>query len=134
MTIHGILILTGVGFIVEFDSIKVYHAGGSTKIPEMADLASQNITYTLLSMIEGADSMTQAAAMIQAKHDIPMHTDDTRLIVQFTSPHRLILLQNETINLTADTTLCTPQRYSAFLKNSPQFRRQSIQHKTPILS
>jgi L-ascorbate metabolism protein UlaG (beta-lactamase superfamily) len=98
-------ILTGVGFIVEFDSIKVYHAGASTKIPEMADLASQNITYALFSMIEGVDLMTQAAAMIQAKHDIPMHTNDAGLEAQFTSPHRLILLENETINLTADTTV-----------------------------
>jgi L-ascorbate metabolism protein UlaG (beta-lactamase superfamily) len=94
----------GVGFVVEFDSIKVYHSGGTSLIPEMADLASQNITYALFTVIPGGAVMTQAAALVQAKHDIPMHTTDAAAEAQFTSPHRLIMLENETINLTNDTT------------------------------
>ena len=92
-----------VGYIVEFDGIKLYHAGDTGNIPEMADLASQNITYALLPM-DGIYTMTpeeatQAAAMIQAKCDIPIHTmppPDTYSdanVARFTSPHKLIVNQ-----------------------------------------
>jgi len=102
---------TGVGYVVEFDGIKVYHAGGTKKVPEMADLANQNITYALLPMTSGPENMTEAAAMIQAKHDIPIHSKvsldlsiDTARIGRFASPHKLIVLPNQTIELTHDTT------------------------------
>lgn len=94
----------GIGFVVEFDSIKVYHAGGTGKISEMADLASQNITYSLLPINIEPEDLTQAAAMIQAKHDIPMHTTDISLIARFTSPNKLILIPGQTIELSNDTT------------------------------
>ena len=62
-----------VGYVIEFDGIRIYHAGDTGKITEMADLASQDITYALLPM-DGIYTMTpeeatQAAAMIHAKHD-----------------------------------------------------------------
>jgi L-ascorbate metabolism protein UlaG (beta-lactamase superfamily) len=99
-----------VGYIVEFDGIKLYHAGDTGNIPEMADLASQNITYALLPMdsiytMSPAEA-TQAAAMIQAKYDIPIHTmpapSDTysdAFVARFTSPNKLVIHPGVTIAL-----------------------------------
>ncbi|RPI00606.1 MAG: hypothetical protein EHM64_16925, partial [Ignavibacteriae bacterium] len=107
----------GVGFIVEFDGIKVYHAGGTGNIPEMADLAGRNISYTLLPITAGPEALTQAAAVINARHDIPIHTTDAGLIDRFTSPHKLVLAPDQTIELTNDTASSTarvrrvPQEY-----------------------
>jgi hypothetical protein len=103
-----------VGYVVEFDGIKFYHAGDTGNIPEMADLASQNITYALLPMdsiytMSPAEA-TQAAAMIQSKHDIPIHTmppPDTyseAMVARFTSPNKLVVHPGETIALNAYTT------------------------------
>ena len=38
-----------VGYVVEFDGIKLYHAGDTRDISEMGDLANQNITYALFA-------------------------------------------------------------------------------------
>jgi hypothetical protein len=115
----------GVGFVVEFDSIKIYHAGGTGNIPEMVDLASMHITYALYPMTPGPELMTQAAASVQAKHNIPIHTIistssayDSALVARFTSPSKLVMLPDETIELinNPDThtgqTLRVPQDYS----------------------
>ena len=103
-----------VGYVVEFDGIKLYHAGDTGKIPEMADLASMDITYALLPM-DGVYTMspeeaTQAASMIQAKHDIPIHTmppPDTysdAIVARFTSPNKLIVRPGSSIELNNSTT------------------------------
>lgn len=103
-----------VGYVVEFNGIKLYHAGDTGKITEMADLASQNITYALLPMdsiytMSPAEA-TQAAAMIQATHDIPIHTmpppdtySDAR-VSRFTSSNKMIVHPGSTIELNASTT------------------------------
>jgi L-ascorbate metabolism protein UlaG (beta-lactamase superfamily) len=102
------------GYVVEFDGIKLYHAGDTGNIPEMADLASQNITYALLPMdsiytMSPAEA-TQAAAIIQAKHDIPIHTmppPDTysdAFVARFTSPNKLIVRPGSTIELNVGST------------------------------
>jgi L-ascorbate metabolism protein UlaG (beta-lactamase superfamily) len=114
----------GVGFVVEFDSIKVYHAGGTENIPEMVNLASQKIDYALLPMTPGPEKLTQAAAIIHARYDIPVHTIvslslayDAALTARFTSPHKFVVLPGETIELTQDQTshlgkiLRVPQEY-----------------------
>jgi len=103
-----------VGYIVEFDGIKLYHAGDTGNIPEMADLASQNIDYALLPMdsiytMSPAEA-TQAAAMIQAKYDIPIHTMpppdiySDAMVARFTSLNKLVVHPGETIALSANTT------------------------------
>ena len=103
-----------VGYIIEFDGIKLYHAGDTGFITEMADLASQNITYALLPM-DGIYTMspeeaTGAAAKIQAKCDIPIHTlppPDTysdAIVARFRSPHKLIVKPGSTIELTSAAT------------------------------
>jgi L-ascorbate metabolism protein UlaG (beta-lactamase superfamily) len=105
---------SSVGYVVEFDGIKLYHAGDTGFITEMADLASQNITYALLPM-DGIYTMspeeaTQAATKIQAKCDIPIHTmppTDTysdAIVARFTSPHKLIVKPGSTIELNSTAT------------------------------
>jgi L-ascorbate metabolism protein UlaG (beta-lactamase superfamily) len=105
---------SSVGYVVEFNGIKLYHAGDTGKIPEMADLASQNITYALLPM-DGTYTVTpevatEEAAMIQAQHDIPIHTmppPDTyndAFVARFTSPNKLVVRPGSSIELNAGTT------------------------------
>lgn len=100
---------SSVGYIIEFDGIKLYHSGDTGQISEMADLASENLTYALLTM-DGIYTMTpeqatSAAAVINAKYDIPIHTmppPDTyknSIVARFTSPNKLIVKHGETIVL-----------------------------------
>jgi len=98
-----------VGYVVEFDSIKIYHAGDTGDIPEMADLSNQHITYALLPM-DGIYTMTPqeataAAATIHAAHDIPIHTMpppdsySTSIVANFTSPNKLVVMPGQSIEL-----------------------------------
>jgi Predicted Zn-dependent hydrolases of the beta-lactamase fold len=98
-----------VGYIVEFDSIKLYHAGDTGKITEMADLAGQDIDYALIPMdaiyTMTPEVATEAAALIHAKHDMPIHTmppPDTysdAIVARFTSPNKLVVHPGITIAL-----------------------------------
>ena len=67
-----------VGYILEFDGIKLYHAGDTSKIKEMSTFASKNITYALLPMDGvynmGPEEATEVANIIKAKYYIPIHT------------------------------------------------------------
>jgi L-ascorbate metabolism protein UlaG (beta-lactamase superfamily) len=103
-----------VGYVLEFSGIKLYHAGDTGLIPEMADLAARKIDYALLPM-DGMYSMTpeqaaQAVAMIQPKHAIPIHTmppPDTyndAIVARFTDPSKLVVRPGETIALAASST------------------------------
>ncbi|MBQ3378449.1 MAG: MBL fold metallo-hydrolase [Clostridia bacterium] len=66
-----------VGFIVTLDNVTVYHAGDTSKIPEMAALAARKLDYALLPMDGyynmGAPEASECAAMIKAKHTVPIH-------------------------------------------------------------
>jgi L-ascorbate metabolism protein UlaG (beta-lactamase superfamily) len=104
-----------VGYVVEFNNIKIYHAGDTGKIPEMAELASQNITYALLPM-DGIYTMTpevasDAAAMIQARYNIPIHTSvppnpySNAIVARFTSLNKMVIHPDSTIALLASTTV-----------------------------
>lgn len=94
-----------VGYVIQFDSIKIYHGGDTGPIPEMSDLAAEYITYAFLPMYMGAEALTQAVAMIQPKYVIPIHTNfpditySNSAVMPFTSPHRLIILPGQTIEL-----------------------------------
>lgn len=69
---------SSVGFVLEFDGIKLYHAGDTSKIEEMKELADLGLTYALLPMDNvynmGPEEATEAADLIQAKYYIPIHT------------------------------------------------------------
>lgn len=67
-----------VGYILEFDGLKLYHAGDTSKIKEMDSFASKNLDYALLP-IDGVYNMDSLEAMdcaktINAKHNIPIHS------------------------------------------------------------
>ncbi|MDM7925447.1 MAG: MBL fold metallo-hydrolase [bacterium] len=102
-----------VGYVVEFNGIRIYHAGDTGKIAEMADLAARDIAYALLP-IDGIYNMTPEAAveavgLIRPKYAIPIHsmpppdTGNAATIARFTSPNRLVLRNGETIALEAGT-------------------------------
>jgi hypothetical protein len=107
-----------VGYVLEFDGIKLYHAGDTGFIIEMADLANQKITYALLPM-DGIYTMspevaTQAAASIQAAYNIPIHTmppPDTysdAIVARFTPQSKSIVKPGVTITLNPASTSVEP--------------------------
>jgi L-ascorbate metabolism protein UlaG (beta-lactamase superfamily) len=68
----------GVGYMITMDGTKIYIPGDTSKIPEMADFAKENITYAFFP-IDGVYNMgpeeaSECAAIIGAKYDIPIHT------------------------------------------------------------
>lgn len=103
-----------VGYVIEFNGIKVYHAGDTGNITEMADLAKREITYALLPMdaiyTMTPEQATAAANTIKAKYSIPMHTmppPDTyssAIVARFTPANKLIVRPNETIALSSEPT------------------------------
>lgn len=67
-----------VGYVLEFDGIKLYHAGDTSKIDEMKGLTAKNLDYALLP-IDGVYNMDAAEAMecakiINAKHNVAIHS------------------------------------------------------------
>ncbi len=66
-----------VGFVIEMDGLRIYHAGDTDAIPEMegieVDVALLPVggTYTMT-----ADEACEAAAMLRAKVVVPMHFGD----------------------------------------------------------
>jgi hypothetical protein len=98
-----------VGYVVEFNGIKLYHAGDTGNIPEMADLAARNITYALLPM-DGIFTMspeqaTLAASAIKASYYVPIHTmppPDTlndAIVARFTVPNKIVVENGQSIAL-----------------------------------
>jgi len=65
----------GVGFVVEVNGVRVYHAGDTDLIPEMKDLT--NIDIALLPMggvyTMDVNEALEANRIIQPKHAIPIH-------------------------------------------------------------
>ncbi|MGH7495669.1 MAG: MBL fold metallo-hydrolase [bacterium] len=101
-----------VGYVVELNGIKLYHAGDTGLINEMADLAARELTYALLP-IDGVFTMspeqaTQAASMIQAKFNVPMHTMPTpdtyndANVARFTPANKVIVRPGQTIALSQE--------------------------------
>ena len=97
-----------VGYVLEFDGIKLYHAGDTSKIKEMADLASENLTYALLPMDGvynmGPEEATECAELIKAKYYIPIHTGPNGIfseanIAKFKAPGKVIMKPGETLDL-----------------------------------
>ncbi len=65
------------GFIVTFNGVKIYHTGDTDHIPEMDNLASENIDLLFIP-VSGTYVMTpaeaiEAALKIKADTSIPMH-------------------------------------------------------------
>jgi L-ascorbate metabolism protein UlaG (beta-lactamase superfamily) len=102
---------TGVGFILEFNDVKVYHAGDTAKIVEMADLTTLQLDYAMLP-IDGVYNMgpvdaMAAAELMQVKKVIPIHLappGSSEAVKQqnldkFNPPNKLIMKEGDTIYL-----------------------------------
>lgn len=98
-----------VGYILEFNGIKLYHAGDTSKTDEMNSFADRNLTYALLP-IDGVYNMgpeeaTEVANLIKAKHTIPMHTNmaqypyNLEVVEKFTPDSRLLVEYGNSIEL-----------------------------------
>lgn len=97
-----------VGYVIEVDGIKIYHAGDTDFIPEMNELKNENIDYALLP-IDGTYTMnpedaTKAAIAINPKHMIPMHMRpgvliDIKQAMKVTAPMAMLMRPNEEIEL-----------------------------------
>ncbi len=66
-----------VGFVFVVDGIKVYHAGDTEFIPEMGELASENIDIALLPIggtyVMDEEQAAKAANTIKPRYAVPMH-------------------------------------------------------------
>lgn len=100
-----------VGFVVQIDTIKVYHSGDTSKVPEMALLEPLHLDYALLC-IDGVYNMRpaeamQAAEVIKAKEVIPIHVAPPGAseqvkqinIQNFNPPNKLIMKEGDCIYL-----------------------------------
>lgn len=100
-----------VGYVLEFDGIKLYHAGDTSKIPEMADLEAEHLDYALLPMDNvynmGPDEAAQCADLIRAKHYMPIHTGPNGVfseenIAKFNPEGKLVVKPGETITFSVE--------------------------------
>lgn len=97
-----------VGFIVEVDGVKIYAAGDTSTTDYMPLLAGENIDYALLPT-DGifnmdAEEASACAAVIKARHSIPIHTKpdtpfDGTVAARFHAPGKLVVRPGEEIKL-----------------------------------
>lgn len=97
-----------VGYVIEVDGIKIYHAGDTDLIPEMSELKNKGIDYALLP-IDGFYTMTpedaaKAVEVIGAKHLIPMHCHpgmiwDIKQVMKVHSDKAMLVRPNDNIKL-----------------------------------
>ncbi|MDP5272634.1 MBL fold metallo-hydrolase [Chengkuizengella axinellae] len=100
------------GYVLEFDGIRLYHAGDTGKIDEMNLLSDKNITYALLGIDGNYNNMnpeeaTEAASMINAQMNIPIHTGapgvyNEEHVNRFIAENKLVLKEGELIELELD--------------------------------
>ncbi|UGV40212.1 MBL fold metallo-hydrolase [Methanococcoides orientis] len=64
----------GVGYIVELDGVRIYHAGDTDLIPEMKDVNADVVLLPISTLYTmGEEEAAEAAALIGPKVAIPMH-------------------------------------------------------------
>ena len=97
-----------VGFIVTADGVKIYFSGDTSKTNQMAGFAAKKIDYAFLCCDGyynmGLEEAAECAALIGAKHNVPVHMKpgelfDQALAEQFTGPNRLIVEAGKEITL-----------------------------------
>lgn len=93
-----------VGYIVTVDDIVIYHAGDTSKIDQMAELAERKIDYAMYP-IDGiynmdAEEATEVAGIVGAAYNIPIHElDDNseKKSDNFKAAGKLVLNYGDTI-------------------------------------
>jgi len=70
-------IKSSVGYVLTFDGIVFYHAGDTSMLESMSELAELEIDYAMYPVDGrynmGVDEAVVVAGMVKAKHSIPMH-------------------------------------------------------------
>ena len=95
-----------VGYLITADGYTIYHAGDTSKIDAMGDLANRAIDYAFFP-IDGVYNMdaveaTEAAKLVNAKYNIPIHALDdnhTGKADAFTPDGKITLQNGESIVL-----------------------------------
>jgi L-ascorbate metabolism protein UlaG (beta-lactamase superfamily) len=90
------------GFVLTFDSIKVYHASDTSRLDQMANLKTRGIDYAFFPIdgqynMDAAEAM-ECAKMVGAMHNTPFHIGKAD-VKTFTPEHLLSVAYGETIKL-----------------------------------
>lgn len=97
-----------VGYVVSMDGVTVYHAGDTSYIPEMEDLAALKLDYALLPTDGfwnmGGEEARRCADAIKARHAIAIHSSpkdlyDAALAAKLKGPDVIPLAPGETLLL-----------------------------------
>ncbi len=97
-----------VGYVVSLEGVKVYHAGDTSYIPEMANLASLQIDYALFPTDGfwnmGGEEARRCADAVKARHALAMHSSpkglhSADLAAKLKGPDVLALGPGETLVL-----------------------------------
>jgi len=77
-----------VGYVIEIDNIKIYHAGDTDNIPEMTNLKNIDLAFLPISgiFVMTPIEAAEAANVIDAKITIPMHYGDYEFNNQLLGP------------------------------------------------
>ena len=102
------------GYIITVDGVSVYHAGDTSMTEQMSTFAARKLDYALLPMDGyynmGFKEAAECAAVIGAKHTIPIHTAPRSpemkgitfsqgIADRFDAPTKLVVQPGETIEL-----------------------------------
>lgn len=97
-----------VGYLITVEDKTLYIAGDTSKIPEMADLASRNIDYAFMPIDGfynmGVEEAAECAKIIAAKHYIPIHSSPDQLVSdenaeKFDVENKIIMKLNDEIEI-----------------------------------
>ncbi|MCL2482530.1 MAG: MBL fold metallo-hydrolase [Propionibacteriaceae bacterium] len=97
-----------VGYLITVDGVKIYVSGDTSTTEQMKEFAALKLDYALLCcsgmVTMGLEESAKCAALIGAKHNIPVHIKPGKLFdaeraAQWTAPNRLILQPGDEIVL-----------------------------------
>ena len=97
-----------VGYILEFDNLKIYVTGDTSTTEQMKTFAKRNIDYALFCsggiFNMGLEESANCAKIVSAKHNIPYHIAPPRLFSnkraeKWTAPNKLIIEPGKEIEL-----------------------------------
>lgn len=98
-----------VGYVLEFDQLKVYCAGDTAKTDDMENkLSKMELDYALLPANMNADEASECAGLLNVRHAIPIHDNPLSFITgkcsdknvnKFTHTGKIVVKYGETIEL-----------------------------------
>jgi len=97
-----------VGYILTVDGVTVYASGDTSKTAQMETFAARELDYALFCCDGvynmGLDEAAECAAIVGAKHNIPIHMQPGALFdrdkaAQWSVPNKCVLVPGETLAL-----------------------------------